>query len=489
MIKTISHFLKNIGFNMIADLSNKLVNSVLILMLSHFLGVVALGSYSVAHTFFSFGLMFSYWGFGNLLTREVARDRGSYNKYLSNYGLIRAAFAVIIIIVINIIVINLDYIEQTKITVSIISIGILANTIINLIFALFIAFEEIKYLSAISLIISVIRLIVFFIVLRLGGSVITVAIFYTATEFLSLLISLFFTKTLFKEVKLEFDIKFCLEHIVKAFPFFWIAILVILDSRVEILIISLFFDETSVGYYTAMNTIIGGLALFSEGIRNAVFPLFARYQLFDPTQLQKMVLFLVKYILLITIPITIGIYLLSGEITALLFGPGFQVSAEIFQITVWTFTGYTLTVVAIRLLMVLDKEREVVGSLFVSGLLTVLLNVILLPNAGLVGVAAIRLLTSYILFFLCVFHLSKQGYQFFQIKTFIQIIVANMVAFISVYFLKSINLYLGLLLSYGIYFGIIWLLKVVTAKEIQLWRDVFSNMFRFSPTIKHETNG
>jgi PST family polysaccharide transporter len=477
VIKTISLFLKNIGFNMIADLSNKLVNSVLILMLSYFLGVIAMGSYSVAHTFFSFGLMFSYWGFGNLLTREVARDRTSYNKYLSNFSVIRIIFAIIVIIAINIIVSNLNYIEQTKEAVRIISFGILANTIINLIFALFIALEEIRFLSAISLTISIVRLITFYLVLKFGGSVIAIAIFFTITEFISLIISLIVAKYLLKHFHFEVDVRFCLQQIIKAFPFFWIAVLVILDSRVEILIISIYFNETAVGYYTAMNTIIGGLALFSEGIRNAVFPLFARYQIYDPKQLQKMVLFLVKYIMLVTLPIAISFYFLSDEIILLLFGPGYQTSAELFRMTVWTFTGYSLTVVAIRLLMVYDKERQVVISLFVSGFLTILLNILITPKVDILGVAIVRLVTSYVLLILCILFLSNQGYKFIEFSVILRIIIANIITFLSIFVFLSINVYIGIVLSYTLYFGIIWLLKIINVKEIKLWKSIFHNIF------------
>jgi len=88
---------------MIADLSTKLVNFGIVLLLSHYLGVTQMGSYSVAYTFFSFGLLFSYWGFGTLLTREVARDETTYNKYLTNFSVLRIVFAIVVISAINLI--------------------------------------------------------------------------------------------------------------------------------------------------------------------------------------------------------------------------------------------------------------------------------------------------------------------------------------------------------------------------------------------------
>ena len=161
---------------MAADLSSKLVNALLTLIISRFLGVETMGSFSIALSYFGIGLMLSYWGFGNLLTREVARNRESYSKYFSNFAITRLAFAVIVVIGINILAVNLNYTEQTQQLIRIISFGIFANTIMNLIRFLFIAFEELKYLSGIALSVSIIRFIASFIILKVTNSIIYVAI-------------------------------------------------------------------------------------------------------------------------------------------------------------------------------------------------------------------------------------------------------------------------------------------------------------------------
>lgn len=487
MIKTISHFIKNIGFNMIADLSTKLVNSVLILLLSHYLGVEAMGSYSVAHTFFSFGLLFSYWGFGNLLTREVAKDRQSYSKFLSNFGVIRIVFGIISIVAINMISAQLDYTQQTHQAITILSFGILANTLINLINALFIAFEELKYLSIISFTVSILRLITSFLVLQFGGSVSTVMIFYTITEYASLLISAIFASHFLNTFHFEFNFKFSLDQIARAFPFFWIAILVILDSRVEILIISLFFNETLVGYYTAMNTIIGGVSLFSEGLRNAVFPIFARYQIEAPERLGEMLLMLGKYILLITFPVTIIVFFLAEPIVFLLFDPGYGTTVSLLKIVIWSFIGYSLTVVAIRLLMVHNLEKKVVLSLFVSGTLTVVLNLLLAPQLGVSGIAIARLVTTYALLFLCLYFLDKQGYKMIDLSVLARIVAASAALFITVSFLQSANLYLSLLAGLVLFAGIIWLTRVIQPKDIKLWKDVIRAILNRSNKTEVQT--
>jgi len=486
LIKTVSTFIKNIGFNMVADLSTKLVNSILILLLSHFLGVAAMGSYSVAHTYFTFGLLFSYWGLGNLLTREVARSRDNYHQYLSNFSIIRLTFAAVSILIINLIMTRFDYTQQTQVTIQIISIAILAGTIINLINALFIAFEELKYLSAISLTVSLLRIAVSYLVLRLGGGLLAIAISYTALEVLSLAISMAFAAHILKDFKFAFDLKFCINQIIKAFPFFWIALLVIFDSRIEILIISFFFNETQVGYYTAMNTLIGGVALFSEAIRNAVFPILARYQLQAPEKVPGMILMLGKYISLITFPIAISIFFFAEKLTFLFFDPGYTISVTLLQIVIWTFIGYSLTVVAIRLLMVHDKEKQVVLSLFISGALTLTASFLLAPRWGITGIAIIRLVTSYVLFFLCIFFISKQGYRIIEFSVLLRILFASLALFFTTYFLFPLNPYLSLLVGLSVYGGIVWLTRVIDSQDIKLWKDIFSNIFTRPFQAKNE---
>lgn len=469
---------------MAADLSSKLVNALLTLLISRVLGVATLGSFSIALSYFGIGLILSYWGFGNLLTREVARDRKSYSKYFSNFAITRLAFAVVVVIGINVLAINLDYTEQTQQVIRIISFGIFANTIMNLIRFLFIAFEELKYLSAISLTISVIRFVVSYILLKTTGSIIAIAICYAITEYIALIIGVLFAAHFLKEFKFQFDLKFSLQQIVRALPFFWIALMTILDSRMEILLISFFFSESSVGYYTAMNTIISGVSLFSEGLRNAVFPIFARYQIEAPERLGKMLLLLGKYILLITIPISIGFYFFAQPIIFLLFNETYTITVTLLQISIWLFIGYSLNVVVIRMLMVHDHENKVVLSLFISGVLTIVLNIIFAPIWGIIAFAVVRLITVYLLFLLCSYFLRKLGYRILDFPLLIKVSFAGGLMFLGTYFLTPTNPYLALVVGLILFFGTTSLTGVIKSKDLQLWKDVFQNIFNFTKRDK-----
>ena len=177
-----------------------------------------------------------------------------------------------------------------------------------------------------------------------GGGLITVAIIYSVIEFLVLIFSTILTFRFISNYQFIFDLQFALGQIKMALPFFWIGILVMLDTRTEILILSWFFSERIVGYYAAVNTILGGLTLLSEGVRNSIFPIVTKLQKTSPEKLQQVVSLLGKYLLLITIPISILVFFQGENILMLLFNSRSPLSILKLQITVWIFISYTLKV-------------------------------------------------------------------------------------------------------------------------------------------------
>jgi O-antigen/teichoic acid export membrane protein len=478
MINALSKFLKNIGFNMIADFSIRASKSLLLIIVSHFLGVSPMGSLSLALTYLGFGILFSNWGFGNLLTREIARDHNIYNKYIANYGVLRIFFACFAILLINLIIPSLSYTKDTILVIRIISISLIATTIVKLYYSVFIAFEDLKYISVISLIISILRLTASIITILLNGSIVDIAIIYTILEFLSVLVSTIMIVRYLPHLKININIKFAFSEIVRAFPFFWIGVLVMLDTRVEIIILSLYFNEAIVGYYTAVNTVLGGVTLFSEAIRNAVFPIFIQYQQVSSEQLKEIVFLIGKYILIVTLPISILVYFFSSEIITLFFGNGFELSVLMLRITIWLFVTYSLTVVLSGLLMAHDMEKLVAVSLFISGILTLILNIILVPLIGVLGVAFVRLFTSTVMFCICLlFHIKTTGYSIVRNSTGLRILTASLGMYLVTYFLTGINKWIASLSGFILFIFLLLIFRVISAADIIMWKNVVKELF------------
>ena len=478
MIKTISQSLKNIGFNFIADLSIRLSKTLLIIIISRFLGVASMGAISIGLTYLGFGILFSNWGFGNLLTREIVRDQTNYNKYLTNYAILRIIFASIAILVINLIVTYLNYSKETILVIRIISFSLIPTTIIRLYFSTFISFEKPLYICIISLISNLLRLVISFTAVLFQCTIIHLAIIYSTVEFLSLIMSTFIIIRFLPKYKVDINLKFALSEIIRAFPFLGIGILTMLDARSDILIISLFFTETDVGYYTAVYTILGGLTLISEAIQKSIFPIVVKYQKSSPTKLKEIGFFLSKYVLIVTVPLSILVFIFSEELVSLLFGNKFQETTILLKILIWTFISYSLTIILSSLLIARDKEKFVGISLLVSGIFSVILDLIFVQFFGVTGIALIRLLSSLIMFILCLyFHFTTTGFGVMKLNTTIRIFLGGTLMYVLCYFLITINKILALVTGLLIFITALLILRVIKPKDIELWQKITKEFF------------
>jgi len=478
VIKTISQSLKNIGFNFIADLSIRLSKTLLIIIISRFLGVASMGAISIGLTYLGFGILFSNWGFGNLLTREIVRDQTNYNKYLTNYAILRIIFASIAILVINLIVTYLNYSKETILVIRIISFSLIPTTIIRLYFSTFISFEKPLYICIISLISNLLRLVISFTAVLFQCTIIHLAIIYSTVEFLSLIMSTFIIIRFLPKYKVDINLKFALSEIIRAFPFLGIGILTMLDARSDILIISLFFTETDVGYYTAVYTILGGLTLISEAIQKSIFPIVVKYQKSSPTKLKEIGFFLSKYVLIVTVPLSILVFIFSEELVSLLFGNKFQETTILLKILIWTFISYSLTIILSSLLIARDKEKFVGISLLVSGIFSVILDLIFVQFFGVTGIALIRLLSSLIMFILCLyFHFTTTGFGVMKLNTTIRIFLGGTLMYVLCYFLITINKILALVTGLLIFITALLILRVIKPKDIELWQKITKEFF------------
>lgn len=478
MIKTISQSLKNIGFNFIADLSVRVSKTLLIIIISRFLGIASMGAISIGLTYLGFGILFSNWGFGNLLTREIVRDQTIYNKYLTNYAILRIIFASIAILVINIIVTYLNYSKETILVIRIISFSLIPTTIIRLYFSTFISFEKPIFISIISLISNLLRLVISFAAVLFQCTIIHLAIIYSAVEFLSLIMSTFILIRFLPKYRLEINFKFALSETIRAFPFLGIGILTMLDARSDILIISLFFTEIDVGYYTAVYTILGGLTLISEAIQKSIFPIVVKYQKSSPTKLKEIGFFLSKYILIITVPLSILVFIFSEELVSIIFGISFQETTILLKIIIWTFISYSLTIILSSLLIAHDKEKFVGISLLVSSIFSVILYLIFVQFFGVSGIAIVRLITSLIMFSMCLyFHFTTTGYGIIELSTSIRILLGGILMYFFSYYLNTVNKILVVITSLLIFITALFILRVIKPKDIELWQKLTKELF------------
>ncbi len=477
MIKSVGRFFNNISYNMLANFSLRLGNYVLVILIARMLDVSSSGIYTVANNYLSIGLLISYWGFSNQLTLEVSRSPQSFGKYFSNLIVLRAGLAVITSLFIFALIRTLDYPETTAKVLLLFLLSILPDSLNQLINAAFLAFEKIKYLSLASILFSLVKIVLGYVFLKSGATIVGIAALLVICEYLSLLVSAFLLRRYLPKFHFSVETSLWKGFVLSSLPFFGMALVTTLDTRTEIIIISKILGEEAVGFFQTANVLLGVLILFPEGIRNASLPLLAKYSIANDGKFERLTIRLSQFVVLLSLPLTILVFFYAADILPLIFTQKYMASIPILQVLIWSFCSYGLNVVASRSLIVLGKEKFLMKAILTSGIVTIGLDLLLAPIYGLTAVAYVRLFTSLVL--LCIYglYLHRLGHPLIELHLMTRLMLVGLGMFAGLALFQRANHWLAVLVGIFIYLSGLLLLKVLTPKEIRQIKELIQAIF------------
>ena len=206
----------------------------------------------------------------------------------------------------------------------------------------------------------------------------------------------------------------------------------------------------------------------------AVLP--EHYEKGDIREVDKYLSYSMKYYLLLTVPAAVGMSVLSKPLLYIITTP--EIALGGYMVTPFVCLGaifmgmYGIT----NNIMILEKNTMILGKLWiVVAISNIVLNLLLVPYLNILG-AAIATLICYILAFAVTAIASKKTMRLpFNMKELLKIVVAASLMGIAVYLMHPIgiiNVLISIVAGVIIYFAIIFILKAVTMKEIDIFKDL-----------------
>jgi len=470
----IYRFFRNASFNIFADFSNRISNAIIIILISRYLSVSHFGSFNLAATYLTFGMLFSFWGYGNLLTREVAKKPDTYNIFFFNFFVMRFFFSIIAFFIIITIARLLNYSYETWSVIVIFSIGILAESIKNLAFSAFNAFEETYYVSIIFFLSSITKLSISYYLLRQDYGIYELAWNNTIINYLGAVGMMILVFKFLPPLKINFNWKFSLEQTQMAIPLFLIAVLSIAESRLDVLILSGFFSESVVGLYSSALVLQSGLLILPDGIRNAIYPLLARNSFADPRNAGRIYIVLFKYLTLTSLAITAGSLVLAPKLILIIFGKNYADSINIFRIVMLSYPLYSMVILNIRFLNAYNKDSYVVKYFGIDMLITIVLSLWFMPIYGGLGAAFLKVLTTGLLYFLFLFQVYRLLPNIRIRGIFIRGLVSSILMGAVLITMKDINLIVSIMVGFGIYTVSLLILRTFGQEEIKIVKSLLA---------------
>jgi O-antigen/teichoic acid export membrane protein len=191
-------------------------------------------------------------------------------------------------------------------------------------------------------------------------------------------------------------------------PFGILALALGLSYKFDSILLNVTRGDAETGYYGAAYNLVFSAVLISNIINVALYPSLSRHSVTNPENLVGIYERMLRYLILISLPIAMGVWIISEKLIHFLYDSGYNPSIIALQILIWVaplmflseFLGY---------IVVLDnQERLVARSVLISSVVNVAANLIFIPWFGYIAACIMTVLTEMILVTQYIFILRKK---------------------------------------------------------------------------------
>ena len=480
---------KNTFYLLGASIYQKLLSLIYLILLARFLGVENFGKYSFA---FSFTVMFSVFldlALSTVMTREIARDQSKTKKCLNNILSLKIFISFVIFLLIFFLINLSNHPSLTKNFVYLATLIMIIDSFSFSLYQVFRGFLNLKFEGlgiifnrTISFIIGLIFILLKFPPIFIILPVLFGSVFY----FLN---ALFFLK---KEIgffpSFSFDqpvIKLLLSI---ALPFLIAGIFSQLFGTVDTVLLSFLKGDRAVGLYNSAQKVVISLgALIGGSLTGAIYPAFSYYFVRNKEKLSFLFNKGIFYLSLIFLPSIFGILLLAEPLISVIYGKDYLEASTTLKIIGFSLPFMFFDYLAFSLLNACEKQKINTFTRGAAVFSLVTANIILIPRFSHLGSAVSCLIGFFVLFILDFYYSIKivkieKKYLGEKIRG---ILLSTLLMILFILFLKDkLQFFVLVILAGLVYFLSLYFMKVIGKEEINMLKEIFKGT-RFNNLIHY----
>jgi O-antigen/teichoic acid export membrane protein len=430
----------------ILTLQHIIINIVTIFVVGYIARTLGKQDYGVYSLAFAFPIFFDFigsFGLRLLALREIACDRENAIVYLGK--IIPARILLIFLMALTILIAALVLQYESKIIYAILiaTCAAVCEQFSRIIVDVFQAFEEMGNVVFRDIFVRVFTAASSIFVLLLGYGLYAVCFVYLIGSVLGLVLNIWIYKRRFQFPKLKYDYNFIRASLKEGSSYVLIGFASALYTKIDILLLSKMVDSGSLGIYVASLNLVIRLGFIGDAVATAVFP--ALSELYWTNREEANIIFnkAVLSILLMSLPIAIGGFILSEPIIILIYGSSYLESATVFSIfIVLVPLGFIISLL-VSSLNAIRQQRFVAIALSIAAVVSFILNYLFISWMGYIGAAVATLLV--VIFFFTLMMYGTWRYYKFQLS--INMIVSILFALICLGYITYIARFLGLYIT------------------------------------------
>lgn len=395
-----------------------------------------LGKYSFSDSVITLAMTIAALGINTYGIREGARirnDKVAITRFSAQIFTINSLSTLIVYIILGTLLLFFPRFQKDSIITVILSFNIICNTLsrdwINQIF------EDYKYITIRYIAFQVIALLMTFVFVHRPDDCIKYALIMLLANSGGYLTSIFYTQK-YVPLRLTRHLN-CKKHIKPIMYLLGVALAIQVYVKSDIMVLGFFRSDSEVGIYTVASKVYIIIKALPNAVISVTIPRLANYYGNNDIQAYKELLEKLRgWIVVLIFPCVAGLFCLSEEMLSIIGGKDYiqgDLPLKILSITLaFAVLGCYY---ANCFLVVRRKDSVFFKATVVSALVNVILNIILIPYAGMCGAAITTLIAEIIVLSICLFY-SRDIKNKFKKEIIIPVVLGCIGVFIVCYITK-----------------------------------------------------
>ena len=463
----------NMSWMVIAQLITSVCAFIWTILIARYLGVSDYGIFGFAVSLTAIFCILQDLGIGTHILRSISADPSLTDRYMGNGFTIRFLLSLVYLVVIYIILLILGASYYT--------------TVITMLFALedaivgfnglhnngFQAFQKLKHQAKVNIFINISLLLLVILVIYLDLRLFGIACAYLLAYAMGFVFTVILFHRHIAQPKLRFEPDFAKYLIICGLPFALSYVFYTIYYQIDIVMLTQMVGSYATGMYTATYKLINVLTLFYSIYTAVIFPVMSKLYTSEKELLRLSFEKSIKYLLLITLPVSLGMTFYATDIIVLIYGTQYVDSDAILRVLIWTISFLFVNGACCSALNASHKEVSVTKIYILAAIFNICVNFILIPKYSYIGASAATVLSDILICILC-FYVLKQIDQLPNkrlILDIVKIIAATGVLGIALYIL-NISMWLAIPVGIVIYFVVIFLLRTIDDDDKNVIRQI-----------------
>lgn len=471
---TASRIYKNTAYLGIAEIVSKLLQFVVMLYAARLLSKEHFGKFSFALSLSFIAIVLADLGINTLLIREISRNKNLAGKYFVNAFFTKIALSLITYFIIVAALNILNYPQDTRHIVYVIWLFTILSTFTELFYSIFRAFEMMLYDALLKILRMLILAIACLYVLFKGYGVFIFSYMFVIVETIVVVIAALIALNKFITLKIDIDFSFIKSLIKRSIPFGFAFVFGMIYFFIGSVMLSKIKGDVEVAIYSVAYNIALAILFIPTVYTNAIYPVLSRYYKDGKAELKTLYEKSFKYLYIIGLPISVGIYLLAGRIMHFFYGENYSSSIIALQIiSLYLFIKFINFLLGTVLSSIDLQGKRMLGQ-GATALANILLNLLLIPKFGYVGAAWSTFITEIFLFAVYYWHVSKNWYFYNFGNVVIKPAIAAF-AMLLIIKLLDFGLLLTIIVSSMAYFAVLFALKAFDKEDYGIMRLILKH--------------